>query len=209
MKNMIQGFIAAAIVVALGAYGWMHYQTQQEVEAGAAYARQSSALVMQQLAMLSDGDNVTVADFFSSTRKATEELSSCTLAIDSREWRRSHSARDAAKEICSSAKSLISMLSMDAKARLERQSAKVRAEKASAAISKSKNSYEIELLTSQMNEAYDEQIKSLEQEISSIKPNASRVQAFLAADDRAVKTLGVPGLSQDARSRLQQMYPEK
>lgn len=101
------------------------------------------------------------------------------------------------------------MLSMDAKARLERQSAKVRAEKASAAISKSKNSYEIELLTSQMNEAYDEQIKSLEQEISSIKPNASRVQAFLAADDRAVKTLGVPGLSQDARSRLQQMYPEK
>lgn len=205
-------FVGAALVLAAslaGGYGWSHYQTQQEIDVAATYARKSAALAMQQLSMIEDGGNVTVADYFSASRRASDELSACVVDIDSLEWRRSPEARDSAKALCSSTKGFVTTLSGATRLRIDRASAKERSEKTSTAISKSKNSYEIEILTAQMNSAFDEQIKSLEQEIADMKPNRERIQAMLDDDSKAVAVLGVPGLSQDVRARLAKMYPDK
>lgn len=205
-------FVSAVLTLAAsiaGWYGWNHYQTQKEIDVAATYARKSTALAMQQFSMIENGENITVADYFSASRKASDDLSACAVDIDSLEWLRAPEARDTVKALCSSTKGFVTTLSGATRLRIDRQSAKERSEKASAAISKSKNSYEIEILTAQMNSAFDEQIKTLEQEIADMKPNRDRIQAMLDDDSKAVAVLGVTGLSKDARVKLAKMYPDK
>lgn len=208
MKNRIQRFLAAALVLAIGLFGCTRYETQSEVDAGAAYARKSYALVAQQLSMIEGGDNATVGEYFSTTRKVSDELSACVVDIDSREWKRSPQARDAARTLCSAAKGLILTLEGSARLRIERHSAEVKSEKILAAISKSKNSDEIEQLTKRATEAFDEEMKNIEQENNNMPQNRERVQAMLVADSRAVQVLGVKGLNQDVKSLLGALYLE-
>ncbi|MGV6394506.1 hypothetical protein ACTUVN_004470 [Pseudomonas caspiana] len=201
----------AAVVVVVGGvgwFGWTKHLAQQESDVAASYARKSVALVTQQMDMVKPGSGATVGDYFSTSKSATEALDASIVELDSREWIYRPDDKEASRALSASARDFIRVIAADSRMRLERAAAKKRSEEASAAIAKSKNTYEIDALSVQMNAAFDEQVRSLENEISSIKPNREKVQALLRDNARAVALLGVVGLDEDAKASMNKMYPE-
>lgn len=206
MRKKLLGSGAVVIVLAASWVGWNEYQGKQESEVAAGQARRTLALISQQISMVQDSAT-SADDYFSASKRATQDLSACPVELDSAAWRHRAEDRDTAKALCTSAKKLVDVMVQKAHDGIDGKQAKAIAEEASAAISKASSRYEIDRLSSTMNKAFEVQISLLELRKAQIKPNHDLAQSLLADERTAVQKLAISGLSPDDRAAIERIFP--